>query len=61
MNLSLLWNKEPSTVNKQITDFNKSMEANLFHNMEPRFLVYGTWPLKDDVGFMLALTYVYNF
>ena len=58
VNLDLLWSREPATIKKQITNFNKSVKADLMHGLDPVFPKKGPWKIGDDVGFRVALRMV---
>ena len=53
--MDLLWSKEPDIVADQITNFNKSVDADKFHGLEPSFPKQGPWRVGDNVGFRVGV------
>ena len=55
VNLDLLWSREPATIRSNVTQLNKLKRIPELMRMGDFELERGPWPVKDTVGFRLAI------
>lgn len=55
INLDILWSREPGTVANNLREINKMRKLSQELNIPPWEPVMGPWPVRDEVGFRIAM------
>ena len=55
VNLDMFWSREPPTVSALLTQIRKGKKMSQYLGLAPMMLPVGPWPVKDDLGFQIAI------
>ncbi len=55
VNLDVFWSRESSTIASLLSQLRKGKRMSQYLNMDPINLPIGPWPVRDDLGFQVAI------